>query len=108
MAQTEHPMDVPVSADEANRDVVAGAEVAENRHPLERLVLVVQALPDGEIHLRDASVPVEIGPLGGDEMLDDGVDSVAAELGDQVAAELRKAVERGVRMRVKRGPRSEE
>src|SRR3546814_20900000 len=83
MAQTEHPMDVPVSADEANRDVVAGAEVAENRHPLERLVLVVQALPDGEIHLRAASVPVEIGPLGGDEMLDDGVDSVAAELGAQ-------------------------
>lgn len=106
MPQTEHPVDMPIGIDEARRDVVAGAEVAENRHPLERLVFVVEALPGAEIHLRDASVPVEIGPLGGDKMLDNGVNSVAAELGGQVAAELREAVERGVRMRVKRGHRN--
>src|SRR3546814_9495096 len=65
--------------------------------------LFVEALPGAEVHLREASVPVEISVFGLDEMLDDGVDSLGAELRDQVGDELREAVEFGVRMGVKRG-----
>src|SRR3546814_10466618 len=103
MAQAEHPMDVPRTIDDAGGDVVAAAEITDDRNPLECSVLFVEALPGAEIHLRDASVPVEIGAFGLDEMLDDGVDSVGAELDGQVADELREAVECGVRMGVKRG-----
>src|SRR3546814_14608146 len=103
MAQAEHPVDVPRTIDNAGRDVVAAAEIADDRHKPERFVLFVEALPGAEIHLRYASVPVEIGAFGLDELIDDGVDSVGAELDGQVADELREAAECGVRMGVKRG-----
>src|SRR3546814_11064576 len=103
MAQVEHPMDVPRTIDDAGRDVVAAAEITDDRNPLECSVLFVEALPGAEVHLREASVPVEISVFGLDEMLDDGVDSLGAELRDQVGDELREAVEVGVRMGVKRG-----
>src|SRR3546814_12925017 len=84
MPQAKHPMDVPRTIDDASRDVVAAARIADDRHTLERFVLFVEALPGAKVHLREASVPVEIGAFGLDEMLDDGVDSLGAELSDQV------------------------
>src|SRR3546814_14333304 len=96
-------MDVPRTIDDAGRDVIAAAEIAHDRHTLERLVVFVEALPGAEVHLREASVPVEIGAFGLDEMLDDSVDSVRTELRAQVGDELRAAVECGERMGVKRG-----
>src|SRR3546814_7529232 len=35
MAQAEHPMDVPRTIDDAGRDVVAAAEITDDRNPLE-------------------------------------------------------------------------
>src|SRR3546814_18751079 len=76
-------MDVPRTIDDAGRDVVAAAEITDDRNPLECSVLFVEALPGAEVHLREASVPVEISVFGLDEMLDDGVDSLGAELRDR-------------------------
>src|SRR3546814_3708194 len=67
MAQAEHPMDVPRTIDDAGRDVVAAAEITDDRNPLECSVLFVEALPGAEVHLREASVPVEISVFGLDE-----------------------------------------
>src|SRR3546814_18129987 len=74
MPQVEHPMDVPRTIDDAGGDVVAAAEITDDRNPLECSVLFVEALPGAEVHLREASVPVEIGAFGLDEMLDAGIE----------------------------------
>src|SRR3546814_12691028 len=95
-------MDVPRTIDDAGRDVIAAAEIAHDRHTLERLVVFVEALPGAEVHLREASVPVEIGAFGLDEMLADSVDSVRTELSDQDGDGLREAVDCGGRIDRKR------
>src|SRR3546814_12011728 len=72
MAQAEHPMDVPRTIDDAGRDVVAAAEITDDRNPLECSVLFVAALPGAEVPPREASVPVEISVFRLDEMLEIG------------------------------------
>src|SRR3546814_13302344 len=82
---------------------VCSSDLTDDRNPLECSVLFVEALPGAEVHLREASVPVEISVFGLYEMLDDGVDSLGAELRDQVGDALREAFEFGVRVGVKCG-----
>src|SRR3546814_20895253 len=97
MPQVEHPMDVPRTIDDAGGDVVAAAEITDDRNPLECSVLFVEALPGAEVHPREAAVPVEIGAFGLDEMLDDGIDSVRTALRDQFGDEQRGAFASGAR-----------
>src|SRR3546814_3515916 len=51
MGQTEHPADVPFGIHDAGRDVIAAAEIADDRHELERFALFGETLIGAEIHL---------------------------------------------------------
>src|SRR3546814_3998280 len=106
MAQTEHPVDVPFGIHDAGRDVIAAAEIADDRDDFERFVLVVEALIGAEIHLREPTVPVEIGAFRFDETLDIRHESISAELLFDALDAHREAVEFGLRVGVKRGHRS--
>src|SRR3546814_20580626 len=80
MAQTEHPVDVPFGIHDAGRDVIAGAEIADDRDGFECFALVVEDLIGAEIPFREPSVPVDIGALRVDAPLDIRLASGGAEL----------------------------
>jgi hypothetical protein len=83
--------------------MVPAAKEAGDRHLLACVVVFAEALIWTDRTLRDAPIPVEIGSLRLDETLDNGADSLRAELLGEVKNELREAVEFGVWTPLNRG-----
>jgi len=71
--------DAPVGVNEAGRNDVAAAEIADGADDFGVEILILAAVPGPEIAFGEAAVPGEIGGFRGDDVRDD----IAAEFLDQ-------------------------
>ena len=104
--RNDDPIDMPFGIHDAGRDVIAAAQNSRRSTQARTLRPRRGSSHRRQDFSREPPVPVEIGALRFDEMLGDGLASVAAELLRQAVEKLREAVEFGMRMDVKRGHRS--
>jgi hypothetical protein len=85
----QHHLDVPFAIDDAGRNDVTAAEIADDSDDFAALIVVIEAFPGPEIAFDEAAIPDEIGQF----RVDDAVDIAAEFLG-----QLRKTIEFSVRV----------